>query len=220
MVQKASSRQTPLTFWTFTVNLDLEHSNPIFSHYTPAYDAVPSSKVWLQKDQQFGRYSRRNHILIMWTLTVTLTLKLANQSFCATLHLMMMMYRHTKSGYKRLSGSGDITQTQSGHTDRWTKGYSDSNIPPSPQLKEVTANRSHAHSHIHDCVQVQLCCVWLTWMLIFLATLWGTKSLSTVITRKRTEKEHFSHPSIQVIFSSISNTVRNLDAGIHQSTCN
>ena len=36
-------------------DLDLEHSNPIFSQDTPAYDDIPSYKVWLQKDQQFRR---------------------------------------------------------------------------------------------------------------------------------------------------------------------
>ena len=46
-------------------DLDLEHSNPIFPQNTPAYDAVLSNQVWLQTDQQFRRYNRNSHILIM-----------------------------------------------------------------------------------------------------------------------------------------------------------
>ena len=45
-------------------DLDLERSNPIFQQDTLAYDSVLSNQVWSQTDQQFGRYSRNNHILI------------------------------------------------------------------------------------------------------------------------------------------------------------
>ena len=41
---------------------------------------------------------------------MTLTLKLAHQSFHITLH-PIMMHHHTKFGYLRFSGSGDIGQT-------------------------------------------------------------------------------------------------------------
>ena len=40
-------------------------------------------------------------------LHCVLELKAANQSFCMTLQLMLV-YHHTKFGYKKLSGSEDI----------------------------------------------------------------------------------------------------------------
>ena len=46
-------------------DLDLESSHPIFQQDTLAYDAVLSNQVWLQTDQQFRRYSRNNHSLII-----------------------------------------------------------------------------------------------------------------------------------------------------------
>ena len=33
-------------------DLDLEHNNLIFTQDAPAYENVPSNKIWLQKDQQ------------------------------------------------------------------------------------------------------------------------------------------------------------------------
>ena len=47
-------------------DLDLEHSNPIFPQDTLAYNVVLSNRIWLQTDQQFGRYSRNSHILIKY----------------------------------------------------------------------------------------------------------------------------------------------------------
>ena len=44
----------------------------------------------------------------MKSLTVTLTLKLAHQSFCMTLQLMMMHYQ-TKFSYKKFSGSEAVS---------------------------------------------------------------------------------------------------------------
>ena len=77
----------------------------------PAYDDVPWKHVWLQKDRQFTRYNyqRNNHILIVWSLAVTLTLKIANQIFCMTPWLMTI-HNHTKFGYERLSCSRDTDQ--------------------------------------------------------------------------------------------------------------
>ena len=46
-------------------DLDLERSNSIFPQDTLAYNVVLSNRVWLQTDQQFGRYSRNCHILII-----------------------------------------------------------------------------------------------------------------------------------------------------------
>ena len=39
--------------------------NPIFPQDTPAYDAVLSNQVCSQTDQQFRRYSKNSHILII-----------------------------------------------------------------------------------------------------------------------------------------------------------
>ena len=46
-------------------DLDLEHSNPFFPQDTPAYDAVLTNQVWLQTEQQFRRYNRHSHLLII-----------------------------------------------------------------------------------------------------------------------------------------------------------
>ena len=43
--------------------LDPECSNPTFSQDTLAYDDVTSDQVWLPSNQQFRKYSRKNHIL-------------------------------------------------------------------------------------------------------------------------------------------------------------
>ena len=64
MIQKISFRQTFIDILNLRCDLDLEHSNPIFSHDTPAFGDVSTRQVWLQKAQQFGRYSRK-YILIM-----------------------------------------------------------------------------------------------------------------------------------------------------------
>ena len=91
-------------------DLDLEHSNPFFSQDTLAYDDVPSDQVWLPKNEQFRRYTWKSHILIVWALTVTLTLKIANIFFRMALWLIML-HCHTKFGDKIYCGSKDIIQT-------------------------------------------------------------------------------------------------------------
>ena len=63
-VQKTSCRQTHTDILNIWCDLDLERSNPVFSHNTLAYNAVLSNQVWLQMDQQFRRYSRNSHILL------------------------------------------------------------------------------------------------------------------------------------------------------------
>ena len=57
VVQKISPGQTFNNILNLCCNLDLESSNPIFPQDTPAYDAVLPNQVWLQRDQQFRRYS-------------------------------------------------------------------------------------------------------------------------------------------------------------------
>ena len=39
-------------------DLDLQNNNLIFTQISPAYDDVPSNKMWLQKDQQFSKYGK------------------------------------------------------------------------------------------------------------------------------------------------------------------
>ena len=46
-------------------DLDLVRSNPIFPQDTLASDAVLANQVWLQTNQQFRRYNRNCHILIV-----------------------------------------------------------------------------------------------------------------------------------------------------------
>ena len=43
-------------------HLDLENNNLIWTQNTPAYDVVPSNKMWLQKDHQFSKYGRNGHV--------------------------------------------------------------------------------------------------------------------------------------------------------------
>ena len=92
-------------------DLDLEHSQPILSWNTSAYDAVPSivewsldakaptvhkiQKVWMQKNQQFTRYWRNDHILIMQALAVTLTLKTGRALMISSLALLLIIFRVT-----------------------------------------------------------------------------------------------------------------------------
>ena len=94
MFQKISSGQTFNNILNLRCDLDHERSNPIFPQDTPAYDAVLTYQVWLQTDKQFRRYSENNHIL---AITLTLTLKIVNQFFCMTHHLMII-HHHIKFG--------------------------------------------------------------------------------------------------------------------------
>ena len=91
MVQKTEDWQTFNQVFNHHCDCDLEHSNLIFSQDTPAYDDALSNKsgckgicnrsflLYLQS----WRYSRNDHMLILWAFTVTLTT--AKQSFCKTL---------------------------------------------------------------------------------------------------------------------------------------
>ena len=53
-------------------DLDLERRNPIFPQDTQSYDAVLPYQARLQMDQQFRRYSKHSHILIIQALAVTM----------------------------------------------------------------------------------------------------------------------------------------------------
>ena len=66
---------------TLRCDLDLEGNNPHFPQNALAYDNLSSDQVWLPKNQQFRRYSRKSHTLIICALTVTLILTIANNFF-------------------------------------------------------------------------------------------------------------------------------------------
>ena len=61
---------------------NLECCNPIFSQDTLFYDDASSGQVWLPKNLQFRTYDRKSHILTIWTLIMTLALKIENIFFC------------------------------------------------------------------------------------------------------------------------------------------
>ena len=82
----------------------------LFSQDTLAYDNVSSDQVWLPRNQQFRKYRRKNYILIIWALNVTLTLKIATNKICMTLWLIML-HHYTKFGNKKFCDSEDITWT-------------------------------------------------------------------------------------------------------------
>ena len=65
VIQKISSGQTFTNISNLFCDLDLERSSPIFPQDTLAYDAVLSNQIWLQTDQQFSRYSKNSHALII-----------------------------------------------------------------------------------------------------------------------------------------------------------
>ena len=94
--------------WTFTrilnryCDLDIDHNRAIQSiHKTIQLSCkrISSSEDILER-----------HILIIWSFTVTLTLRAANQSFGKTIW-RIMMHHHTKFSSKRFSNSEDIFWT-------------------------------------------------------------------------------------------------------------
>ena len=62
------NRTTFTNILNLCCDLALVRSNSIFPQDTPAYDAVLPKQVWLQRDQQFRRYSRNSHILLIQAL--------------------------------------------------------------------------------------------------------------------------------------------------------
>ena len=67
---------------------------------------------------------------------MALTLKIVNQFFCMTHHLMIIHY-HAKFSFKKMVEwfrryQADITGHMDRTTDSWTDGGSDSNIHPLP----------------------------------------------------------------------------------------
>ena len=64
VVQKISG-QTFTDILDLHCDLDLEHSNPSFTQESPVYDTGLLDQVRLQTDQQFRRYSKNRHVLII-----------------------------------------------------------------------------------------------------------------------------------------------------------
>ena len=96
-----------LEFWTFLVTLTMtitlaKQSNPFTRQSSWWWVAVKPS--FLIAKRSAVQDILKGHILIIWSLTLTLTLKTSNQSFWKTVWLMMI-YQHTKFGNKRLSNS-------------------------------------------------------------------------------------------------------------------
>ena len=96
------------------LDLDSEDSKPSFfslsfKRHSRLWWCL-ADQVWLPKSQKFKRYSRKSHVLITWALAVTLTLKIANQSFYMTLWLIMMPHT-TKFENKMFGGLKDISWT-------------------------------------------------------------------------------------------------------------
>ena len=115
--KEGSAAQEISSRWTFTgilklfCKLDLDHNRAIQSFYK----TIQLMMMWHQAKFSCKRTSSsddifKSHILIIWSLTVNVTLKTTNQSFWKTIWLTMM-HHHTKFGSKRLSNSENIIWT-------------------------------------------------------------------------------------------------------------
>ena len=100
---------TKIKFWPFTVTLTLNAVIQFFPQDTLAYDDISSDQVWLPKNRQFRKYSRKSHILIIWALAVTLTI--ATTTKMSAWLWLMMLHHHTKFGNNMVCDSENITQT-------------------------------------------------------------------------------------------------------------
>ena len=110
-VEEILSRQTITGILNLTCDLDHNHNIAIQSYHK----TIHLMMMYHQTRFSCKRISSsdnilKSHILIMWSFTVTLTLKTANKSFWRTILLMMMLH-HTKFGSKRFSSSKDIIWT-------------------------------------------------------------------------------------------------------------
>ena len=95
---------------THSCNLDDDHNRAIQSFHKTIQLTMMCHQT---KKSGCKRISSSEDILeshILWSFTVTLILKTANQSFWKTMWLMMM-YRHTKFGAKRFNNSNNTIWT-------------------------------------------------------------------------------------------------------------
>ena len=103
---------TNINILTLYCDLDPEWIIQSFSQDTLVYDEISSEQVWLPRNQQFRKYSRKTHSFIISALAVTLTLKIAPKKcfFHKTLWLMML-HHHTNFGIKMFCELENIVQT-------------------------------------------------------------------------------------------------------------
>ena len=90
-------------------DLDLQNNNLIFTQISPAYDDVPSNKMWLQKDQQFSKYGK-TVILDYMSPHCDSELKDGKPIF---LYDTLAHDAASKIGYRRFSSGRDIIQMNS-----------------------------------------------------------------------------------------------------------
>ena len=106
------SHEHSLELWTSSVTLTStttqKSNNPLTRQSTLWWCAIKPSL--LAEGISSSENILKSHILITLFLTVTLTLKTANQSFWKTIWLMMM-HHHTKFGSKRFNESENIVWT-------------------------------------------------------------------------------------------------------------
>ena len=113
-------------------DLDLEHSNSVFSLDTLAYDNL---LYLLAKDSLVQMI--QTVIIFITIISPHCNLDLEDRTppffFCRTLQ-SMMMHHHTKFGYKSFSGSQDILWTKPNMSDRQADGHGNFSVTaPPPQ---------------------------------------------------------------------------------------
>ena len=69
---------THINSLTLRCDLDPEYSSHFSSQDTVAYDDVSSDQFWSPRNQQFRKYTRKSHILIIWAPRCDLDLEDSN----------------------------------------------------------------------------------------------------------------------------------------------
>ena len=140
---------TNTNIFTHHCDLDTECSNPFFffSQDTVAYDDVSSDHVWLPKNQQFNRFSRKSHILTQMNPRCDLDLKNTKQFFPRMTLQFMMLHHHTMFGNKMFCGSEDIRTNIHWHLEPflllwpWPQQSNPIFSKDSPAYDEVPSNQ-------------------------------------------------------------------------------
>ena len=123
---------------------NFERNNPVLPQDTLAYEVVLPNQVWLQMDQQFRRYSKKQSYFDYISPCCDLDIEKSNQFFLFdTLpHDNTPQYQvwlKTVEWFRRYRAD------TIGQTDRTTDGRSEPNIPPTPVfIREgiITTERS------------------------------------------------------------------------------
>ena len=117
LVIKGSVVEEILPRWTFTgifnlfCDLDLDYKKAInFFHKAIQLMMICHQTKFSCKRISSSEDILESQILIIWSFTVTLALKTANQSLWKTVWLIMM-HHHTKLGSERFRNSEDFTWT-------------------------------------------------------------------------------------------------------------